>query len=86
MARLISESENYRTCIISLIQFFRVAFFKSAFAFLDSATYVELYFPFVATSPSLLTANGGSADTVVGTGSCLFNDDGSISAVGELLV
>ncbi|KZP04913.1 glycoside hydrolase family 128 protein [Athelia psychrophila] len=64
----------------------QVAFFKSAFAFLDSATYVELYFPFVATSPSLLTANGGSADTVVGTGSCLFNDDGSISAVGELLV
>lgn len=63
----------------------RVAFFEQAFPFLDDATYVQLYFPFVATSPSLLTTNDNGAVTTVGTGSCLYNDDGSVSAVGDLM-
>lgn len=63
----------------------RVAFYKQAFAFLDGASYVQLYFPFVATSPSLLSANDAGAVSQVGTGSCLFNNDGSPSAVGNLM-
>lgn len=63
----------------------RVAFFKQAFSFLDGASYVQLYFPFVATSPALLAANDGGAVSQVGTGSCLFNNDGSPSAVGNLM-
>jgi hypothetical protein len=66
--------------------FFRLAFFKQAFPFLDSATYVAMYFPFVATSPSLFQANDGNGANVVGTGSTLYNNDGSISAVGQLLL
>ncbi|KZP04912.1 glycoside hydrolase family 128 protein [Athelia psychrophila] len=62
-----------------------VAFFKQAFSFLDGASYVQLYFPFVATSPALLAANDGGAVSQVGTGSCLFNNDGSPSAVGNLM-
>ncbi|KAF7977571.1 hypothetical protein HWV62_3380 [Athelia sp. TMB] len=62
-----------------------VAFYKQAFAFLDGASYVQLYFPFVATSPALLQANDGGAVSTVGTGSCLFNNDGSPSAVGNLM-
>ncbi|KAF7984142.1 hypothetical protein HWV62_16790 [Athelia sp. TMB] len=63
----------------------QVAFYKQAFAFLDGASYVQLYFPFVATSPALLQANDGGAVSTVGTGSCLFNNDGSPSAVGNLM-
>ncbi|KZP12120.1 glycoside hydrolase family 128 protein [Athelia psychrophila] len=63
----------------------QVAFFQQAFSFLDGASYIQLYFPFVATSPSLLAANDGGAVNVVGTGSCLFNNDGSPSAVGNLM-
>ncbi|KAH7929591.1 hypothetical protein BV22DRAFT_1056762 [Leucogyrophana mollusca] len=63
----------------------QVTFFQQAFSFLDGASYVELYFPFVATSPSLLQTYDNEAVTYVGTGSCLYNDDGSPSAVGNLM-
>ncbi|KAG2365136.1 hypothetical protein BDR07DRAFT_1399956 [Suillus spraguei] len=63
----------------------QVAFFREAFAFLDGASYVHLYFPFVATSPALLQANDASAVAYVGTGSCLYNNDGTPSAVGNLM-
>ncbi|EIW80812.1 hypothetical protein CONPUDRAFT_82853 [Coniophora puteana RWD-64-598 SS2] len=63
----------------------QVSFFQQAFSFLDGLSYVELYFPFVATSPSLLQANDAGAVSYVGTGSCLYNDDGSPSAVGNLM-
>ncbi|KAH0839499.1 hypothetical protein J3R83DRAFT_333 [Lanmaoa asiatica] len=63
----------------------QVTFFKDAFPFLDGASYVELYFPFVATSPSLFQTNDGSGASYVGTGSCLYNDNGSPSAVGNLM-
>ncbi|KAF7966308.1 hypothetical protein HWV62_39185, partial [Athelia sp. TMB] len=62
----------------------RVAFFKQAFAFLDGASYVQLYFPFVATSPALLATDKGAIQNV-GTSSCLFNNNGSPSAVGNLM-
>lgn len=64
----------------------QVAFFKQAIEWLNGQDYVELFFPFPATSPSLLSANDAAAASYVGTGSCLFNDDGSASAVGELLL
>ncbi|KAH0839551.1 hypothetical protein J3R83DRAFT_440 [Lanmaoa asiatica] len=63
----------------------QVAFFQLAFPFLDSASYVELYFPFVATSASLFLANDPSGESYSGTASCLYNDDGSPSAVGNLM-
>ncbi|KAL1715357.1 hypothetical protein EV715DRAFT_275894 [Schizophyllum commune] len=63
----------------------QVAFFKKAFDWLDQQDYVELYFPFVASSPSLLSANDAAGAGYVGTGSCLFNDDGTPSAVGNLM-
>jgi hypothetical protein len=63
----------------------QVAFFQQAFLFLDSASYVALYFPFVATSPSLFEANDASGASYVGTGSCLYNDNGTPSAIGNLM-
>ena len=64
----------------------QVAFYQQAFPFLDGLDYVTLYFPFVATSPSLLTANDpNAANVVVGTGSCLYTDAGQPSAVGNLM-
>ena len=57
----------------------RVAFYKQAFAYLDSQSFVELYFPFVATTPSLLQQNDAGAVSFVGTGSCLFGEDGKPS-------
>ncbi|KAF7354049.1 Glyco-hydro-cc domain-containing protein [Mycena venus] len=42
--------------------------------------------PFVATSPSLFTKNDANGANFVGTGSTLYNDDGSISAVGQLML
>jgi hypothetical protein len=45
-----------------------------------------MYFPFVATSPALMQQNDGGAAGFVGTGSTLFNNDGSISAVGQLML
>jgi len=63
----------------------QIAFYKQAFAFLDGASYVTLYFPFVATSPALLQQNDAGAVSQVGTGSCLYNNDGSVSAVGNLM-
>lgn len=62
-----------------------MAFFKEAFAWLDTVDEVVYYFPFVATSPSLLSANDAGAVSYVGTGSCLFNDDGTASTVGALM-
>ncbi|KAG8218216.1 hypothetical protein J3R82DRAFT_3783 [Butyriboletus roseoflavus] len=64
----------------------QVTFFQQAFSFLDSASYVTLYFSFVATSPTLLQQNDASAASYVGTGSCLYNDDGSLSAVGSSMI
>ncbi|EIW85400.1 hypothetical protein CONPUDRAFT_141982 [Coniophora puteana RWD-64-598 SS2] len=64
----------------------QVNFFKQAFSFLDGADYVQLYFPFVATSPALLQQNDAAAVGYVGTGSCLYNNDGSLSAVGKLMI
>ncbi|KAH8928660.1 glycoside hydrolase family 128 protein [Atractiella rhizophila] len=63
----------------------QVDFFRQAFAWLDSQSWVILYFPFVATSPSLLRANGNGAADFVGTGSCLYTDAGGPSAVGNLM-
>ena len=63
----------------------RIAFFSQAFPFLDGASYVALYFPFVATSPSLFSKNDPYGAAYVGTGSCLYNNDGSPSAVGNLM-
>ncbi|KAF8205540.1 hypothetical protein K438DRAFT_1756915 [Mycena galopus ATCC 62051] len=60
-------------------------FFRQAFPFLDSASFVEMYFPFAATSPALFTANDANPG-FVGTGSMLYNNDGTISAVGQLLL
>ncbi|KAJ7501093.1 glycosyl hydrolase catalytic core-domain-containing protein [Mycena galericulata] len=64
----------------------RVAYYKQAIPFLDSSSFVEMYFPFVATSPSLFTANDAAGAQFAGTGSTLYNDDGSVSAVGALLL
>ncbi|KAJ7264532.1 hypothetical protein B0H12DRAFT_1264496 [Mycena haematopus] len=61
-------------------------FFSQAFPFLDSASFVEMYFPFVATSPNLLENFDPNATAFVGTGSTLYNNDGTISAVGQLLL
>ncbi|THU85828.1 hypothetical protein K435DRAFT_684828, partial [Dendrothele bispora CBS 962.96] len=61
------------------------AFFRRAFAWLDAQPWVILYFPFVATSPALLQANDGAAASFVGTGSTLYNNNGSPSAVGNLM-
>jgi len=64
----------------------QVAYYKQAIPFLDNAAFVEMYFPFVATTPSLFTANDAAGATFAGTGSALYNDDGSVSAVGALLL
>ncbi|KAF8309260.1 hypothetical protein DL93DRAFT_1774574 [Clavulina sp. PMI_390] len=64
----------------------QIAFYKQAFAWLDAQDYVQLYFPFVATSPALMQQNDPGAVSTVGTGSCLYNNDGSISAVGQLML
>ncbi|KAG8718996.1 hypothetical protein FRC09_011763 [Ceratobasidium sp. 395] len=58
----------------------QLAFLKSAMSFLDGASYVTMYSVFGASSPSLISANTGGG--VVGTGSSLYNDDGSLSANG----
>ncbi|KAJ7855622.1 hypothetical protein B0H14DRAFT_3645843 [Mycena olivaceomarginata] len=64
----------------------QINFFRQGFAFLDSASFVEMYFPFLATSPSLFQSNDRNGSLFVGTGSTLYNNDGSISAVGQLLL
>ncbi|KAN0097923.1 glycoside hydrolase family 128 protein [Tylopilus felleus] len=61
----------------------QLEFFKQAFAFLESTPYVELHFPYLATSPALLEARSSGP---VDTSSCLYNDDGTPSAIGELLL
>jgi len=61
-------------------------FYKETFPFLDNAAFVEMYFPFVATTPSLFTKNDGNGANFVGTGSTLFNDDGSVSSTGALML
>ncbi|KAG8795980.1 hypothetical protein FRC12_007326 [Ceratobasidium sp. 428] len=58
----------------------QVAFLKSAMSFLDGAAYVTYYSVFGASSPSLISQNTGGGQ--VGTGSSLFNDDGSLTANG----
>ncbi|PBK93698.1 hypothetical protein ARMGADRAFT_1165130 [Armillaria gallica] len=64
----------------------QASFFSQAFSWLDSQDYVTLYFPFVATSPSLLSSNDASAVSYVGTGSCLYNNDGTLSSLGNLML
>jgi len=64
----------------------QVAYYKQAFAFLDADPNVAMYFPFVATTPSLFAANDAAGVGFVGTGSALFNDDGTPSAVGQLML
>ncbi|KAJ7205949.1 glycosyl hydrolase catalytic core-domain-containing protein [Mycena rebaudengoi] len=64
----------------------QIAFYKEAFPFLDNAPFVEMYFPFLASSPSLFSQNDANGANFVGTGSTLFNDDGSVSAVGQLML
>ncbi|KAK7002316.1 Glyco-hydro-cc domain-containing protein [Favolaschia claudopus] len=64
----------------------QLAYYKQAFAFLDKAAFVEMYFPFVTTSPQLFSKNDPNGAKFVGTGSTLYNNDGSISAVGKLLL
>jgi hypothetical protein len=66
--------------------FFRVAYYKQAFALLDADPTVEMYFPFVATTPALFQANDAAGTTFVGTGSTLYDNDGSPSAVGQLML
>ncbi|CAK5277998.1 unnamed protein product [Mycena citricolor] len=63
----------------------QVAYYKQAFKFLDEAPFVEMYFPFLASTPSLFSANDAAGVGFVGTGSALFNDDKSVSAVGQLM-
>ncbi|KAJ7726581.1 hypothetical protein DFH07DRAFT_758078 [Mycena maculata] len=64
----------------------QLAYYKQAIPFLDGASFVEMYFPFVATTPSLFTTNDAAGAAFAGTGSALYNDDGSVSAVGALLM
>ncbi|KAF7332476.1 Glyco-hydro-cc domain-containing protein [Mycena kentingensis (nom. inval.)] len=64
----------------------QIAFYKEAFKFLDPLDYVAMYFPFVASSPALFAKNDPNGAAYVGTGSTLFNNDGSVSAVGKLLL
>ncbi|KAJ7213487.1 glycosyl hydrolase catalytic core-domain-containing protein [Mycena pura] len=64
----------------------QVAYYTQAFPFLDSSAFVEMYFPFVATTPSLFKANDPAGVAFAGTGSVLFNDGGSVSAVGQLML
>jgi hypothetical protein len=63
---------------------YRVAFYKQAFPFLDGASYVQLYFV-LATSPALFQTNDPSGAAYIGTGTCLYNNDGTPSAVGNLM-
>ncbi|KAF7299321.1 Glyco-hydro-cc domain-containing protein [Mycena indigotica] len=63
----------------------QAAFYRDAFKFLDAAPFVEMYFPFVATTPSLFAKNDAAGAAFVGTGSALYNDDGSISAAGQAM-
>ncbi|KAG9125377.1 hypothetical protein FRC07_007824 [Ceratobasidium sp. 392] len=58
----------------------QLAFLKQAMSFLDGASYVAMYSVFGASSPSLISKNTGGGQ--VGTGSSLYNDDGSLSANG----
>ncbi|EIM83901.1 uncharacterized protein STEHIDRAFT_100928 [Stereum hirsutum FP-91666 SS1] len=64
----------------------QLAFFSEAFAWLDTIDTVVFYFPFLSTTPSLLSANDASSVSYVGTGSCLFNDDGTPSSLGNLML
>ncbi|QRV83764.1 glycoside hydrolase family 128 protein [Ceratobasidium sp. AG-Ba] len=57
-----------------------VAFPEAGMSFLDGASYVAMYSVFGASSPSKIQANTGGGQ--VGTGSSLYNDDGSLSANG----
>ncbi|KAF8309442.1 endo-beta-1,3-glucanase [Clavulina sp. PMI_390] len=61
-------------------------FYKEAFAFLDGLSYVKLYFPFIATSPYLLDKYAPSTAANLGTALCLYNNDGTLSPVGKLML
>jgi hypothetical protein len=58
----------------------QLSFLKAAMSFLDGLSYVTMYSVFVASSPTLMNGNFGTGQ--VGTGSSLFNDDGSLSSNG----
>ncbi|KAF7332494.1 Glyco-hydro-cc domain-containing protein [Mycena kentingensis (nom. inval.)] len=64
----------------------QAAFFRDTFAFLDGLSYVAMYFPFVATTPALFSANDPAGAAFVGTGSTLYNNDGTVSAVGAVML
>lgn len=51
----------------------QAAFFRDTTGWLEGQDYVAMYFPFVATSPGLLSQNDGAAAGYVGTGCTLFN-------------
>lgn len=61
-------------------------FFRQAISWLDGIGFVVMYFPFVATSPGMLSAHDGGAISHVGTGGALFNNDGSVSIAGKSLL
>ncbi|KAJ7134011.1 hypothetical protein C8R43DRAFT_1022183 [Mycena crocata] len=63
----------------------QIAFFKQAFGFLDAQPFVEMYFPFLASTPALFAANDPKGAQFVGTGSALYNNDGTINDVGRLM-
>ncbi|KAG9090693.1 hypothetical protein FRC07_012037, partial [Ceratobasidium sp. 392] len=58
----------------------QLGFLRSAMDFLDNVDYVAMYSVFGASSPSLIARNTGGGE--VGTGSSLYNDNGSLSANG----
>lgn len=60
-------------------------FYTQAFPWLDDQCDVVLYFPFVATSPSLALAHS-YGNPNVDTSSCLYQDNGTPSAVGNLVL
>ncbi|KAF8604185.1 hypothetical protein BDV93DRAFT_472122 [Ceratobasidium sp. AG-I] len=61
-------------------------FLRQAMGFLDNAPYVSHYSVFLASSPSLFLTNDAAGAAYVGTGSTIFNDDGSLSLSGLIYV
>ena len=74
-----------RSCHSSCHCWHKVAFFSQAFAYLDAQDFVELYFPYIATTPALFQEYYSNLAAIVGNGSCLYTDDGNLSAVGDLM-
>lgn len=60
----------------------QLAFYEQAFPFLDKEDQVDMYAPFVATTPALVKQNGHEKSY---TGNCLLADGAGLSAIGTLL-